>query len=409
MERHTWRELLLRQWASDEAGKAEVKDAWLFDLKLLAVKIKSKACLGFCYSIIRGPSNATVLAGSEARFNCTVSEGWVILIWLSNGNPVLTVINSQGAVETSDRFTSQNYTSSSGFTSELIIHKTQLSDSGKIECSIQQTSENGFAFLSVQVNGSLFIKNSTVTVKENKTVEIVCEAIGWAPAPDITWMTNDSFIDKSRYATQQNQGSNGLHNALSTLTLTPTDTEILTCLADIEALPNPQNASVTLIFVNSTLDNYYSEDNRSTWVIVLAIVLSFLGIVLLIIIIVVVVRCCCLKKKGSTYQNEIRKVSSEKNKDGDLQNRQRHGSENQGYIPEERWNTEQSPGIASLPPVSSKLTVPAGGLHTSSSRKVIILDSFFISAFAKVEVYTVFVVLPSGQTGGDVDIRWRHC
>uniref|UniRef100_A0A8B9IY06 Immunoglobulin superfamily member 5 n=1 Tax=Amazona collaria TaxID=241587 RepID=A0A8B9IY06_9PSIT len=282
--------------------------------------------LGFCYSIIRGPSNATVLAGLEARFNCTVSEGWVILIWLSNGNPVLTVLNSQGAVETSDRFTSQNYTSSSGFTSELIIHKTQLSDSGKIECSIQQTSENGFAFLSVQVNGSLFIKNSTVTVKENKTVEIVCEAIGWAPAPDITWMTNDSFIDKSRYATQQNQGSNGLHNALSILTLTPTDTEILTCLADIEALPNPQNASVTLIFVNSTL--------------------------------------------GSTYQNEIRKVSSEKNKDGDLQNRQRHGSENQGYIPEELWNTEQSPGIASLPPVSSKLTVPAGGLHTSSSRKV---------------------------------------
>ncbi|KAM9566619.1 immunoglobulin superfamily member 5 isoform 2-T2 [Guaruba guarouba] len=223
--------------------------------------------LGFCYSIIHGPSNATVLAGLEARFNCTVSEGWVILIWLSNGNPVLTVINSQGAVETSDRFTSQNYTSSNGFTSELIIHKTQLSDSGKIECSIQQTSENGFAFLSVQ-------------------------------------------------------------------------------------------------------ENYYSEDNRSTWVIVLAIVLSFLGIVLLIIIIVVVVRCCCLKKKGSTYQNEIRKLSSEKNKDGDLQNRQRHGSENQGYIPEELWNTKQSPGIDSLPPVPSKFTVPAADLHTSSSRKV---------------------------------------
>ncbi|XP_065533053.1 immunoglobulin superfamily member 5 [Lathamus discolor] len=326
--------------------------------------------LGFCYSIIRGPSNATVLAGLEARFNCTVSEGWVILIWLSNGNPILTVINSQGAVETSDRFTSQNYTSSNGFTSELIIHKTQLNDSGKIECSIQQTSENGFAFLSVQVNGSLFIKNSTLTVKENKTVEIVCEAIGWAPAPDITWMTNDSFIDKSSYATQQSQGSNGLHNALSTLTLTPMDTEILTCLADIEALPNPQNASVTIIFDNSTLENYYSEDNRSTWVIVLAIVLSFLGIVLLIIIIVVVVRCCCVKKKGSTYQNEIRKVSAEKNKGGDLQNRQRHGSENQGYIPEELWNTEQSPGVASLPPASSKFTVPAADLHISSSQKV---------------------------------------
>ncbi|NXT75473.1 IGSF5 protein, partial [Zapornia atra] len=253
--------------------------------------------LGFCYSIISGPTNATVLAGSEARFNCTVSAGWIILIWLSNGNPVLTVINSQGAVETSDRFTSQNYTSSSGFTSELIIRSTQLSDSGKIECSTQQPTDSSFAFLSVQVNGTLFIKNSTLTVKENKTIEIVCEALGWAPAPVITWMTNDSFIDNLRYVTKQSQGSNGLHNALSILTLTPTDTEILTCLADIEALPNPQNATVTVIFVNSTIENGYSEDNRSSWVIVLAVVLSFLGIVLLITIIVVVVRCCYLKKK----------------------------------------------------------------------------------------------------------------
>ncbi|KAM6310329.1 immunoglobulin superfamily member 5 [Aegotheles albertisi] len=326
--------------------------------------------LGFCYSIINGPTNVTVLAGSEARFNCTVSVGWVILIWLSNGNPVLTVINSQGAVETSDRFTSLNYTSSNAFTSEIIIHNTQLSDSGKIECSTQQPSENSFAFLSVQVNGSLFIKNSTLTVKENETVEIVCEALGWAPAPDITWMTNDSFIDKSRYVTQQSQGSSDLHNTLSILTLTPTDTEILTCLADIEALPNPQNASVTVVFVNSTTENEYSEENRSTWVIVLAVVLSIVGIILLIVIIVVVVRCCCLKKKESTYQNEIRKVTAEKKKDGDSENGQRHGSENLGYIPEELWNIEQIPRVSTLPPMSSKFTVPAADLHASSVPKV---------------------------------------
>ncbi|NXP07186.1 IGSF5 protein, partial [Thinocorus orbignyianus] len=205
-----------------------------------------------CYSIISGPTNATVLAGSEARFNCTVSDGWVILIWLSNGNPVLSISSSQGPFETSGRFTSQNYTDSNGFTSELIIRNTQLSDSGKVECSVQQ-ADTRFAFLSVQVNGSLAIKNNTLTVKENETIEIVCEALGWAPAPDIAWMTNDSFIDKSKYVTQYSQGSNGLHNALSILTLNLTDTEILTCLADIEALPNPQNATVTCIFVNSTL------------------------------------------------------------------------------------------------------------------------------------------------------------
>ncbi|XP_009904168.2 immunoglobulin superfamily member 5 [Dryobates pubescens] len=326
--------------------------------------------LGFCYSIIQGPTNATVLAGSEARFSCTVSLDWVILIWLSNGSPVLTVTSAQGAIGSSDRFTSQNYTSSNGVTLELIIHNAQLSDSGKIECSIQQFGESRFAFLSVQVNGSLFIKNSTLTVKENQTVEIVCEALGWAPVPDITWMTNDSFIDKSSYVTQESQGSNGLHNALSILTLTPTDTEILTCLADIEALPNPQNATVAVIFDSSAIENAYSEDNKNTWVVVVAVVLSFLGVVLLIVIIAVIVRYCCLKKKGSAYQDEIRKVSAEKKKAGDLENRQRHGSENQGYIPEERWNTEQTPGIASLPPMSSKFTVPAANLYASSVPKV---------------------------------------
>ncbi|PKK32877.1 immunoglobulin superfamily member 5 isoform X4 [Columba livia] len=223
--------------------------------------------LGFCYSIINSPENATVLAGSDARFNCTVSVGWLILIWLFNGNPVLTVINPQGAIETSDRFTSRNYTSSNGFTSELIIHNTQLSDSGKIECSTQQPNESSFAFLSVQ-------------------------------------------------------------------------------------------------------ENDYIEDSRSTWVIVLAVVLSVVGIVLLIIIIAVVVRCCCLKKKGSTYENEIRKVSAEKKKDGNLGNRQRHGSENQGYIPEELWNTEEDPRIYSLLPRYPKFTVRAEDLHTSSASKV---------------------------------------
>ncbi|XP_030325097.1 immunoglobulin superfamily member 5 isoform X2 [Calypte anna] len=282
--------------------------------------------LGFCYSIIEGPANATVLAGSEAHFNCTVSLGWVILIWLSNGIPVLTVISSQGPVVTSDRFTSQNYTSSNAFTSELIIHQTQMSDSGKIECSTQQPGGSSFAFLSVQVNGSLFITNSTLTVKENKTIDIVCEALGWAPAPNITWMTNDSSIDKSRYVTQHSQGSNDLHNALSILTLTPTDTEILTCLADIEALPSPQNASVTVIFVNPATE--------------------------------------------SIYQMEIRKAAAEKKKDADLEDRQRHGSENQGYIPEELWNAAKIPRVTFLAPMSSKFTVSDAGLYTSSVPKV---------------------------------------
>lgn len=43
-----------------------------------------------------------------------------------------------------------------------------------------------------------------------------------------------------------------------------------------------------------------------------------------------------------------RKVSAEKKKDGELESRQRNGSENLGYIPEELWNTEQSPSESKL-------------------------------------------------------------
>ncbi|XP_010216257.1 PREDICTED: immunoglobulin superfamily member 5 [Tinamus guttatus] len=334
------------------------------------ILLASLTDLGFCSSIITGPTNVTVLVGSEARFNCTVSLEWLILIWLSNGSPVLTVVNPQGAIITSDRFTSQNYTSTSGFTSELIIHDTRLSDSGKIECSTQQADESGSAFLWVQVNGSLFIKNSTFTVRENKTVEIVCEALGWAPAPDITWMTNDSFIDKSRYVTKQSQGSNGLHNAMSILTLTPTDTEIVTCLADIEALPSPQNATITVFFLDSTVESDYGENKTSTWIIVLAVIFSIIGFILLVFIIGIVVRCFCQKKKGSTYQNEIRKASAKKKNSGHLQNSQRDGGENHGYIPEEPTYTEHIPRIVSLPPMSSKFTVPDSDSYASSASKV---------------------------------------
>lgn len=97
----------------------------------------------------------------------------------------------------------------------------------------------------------MLIKDHNSTVRKNETIDIVCEALGWAPAPNMTWMINDSFVDKSRYVTNHSQGSNDLHNEGSTLTLTPMANETLTCLAYIEALPKPQNATVTLIVQDS--------------------------------------------------------------------------------------------------------------------------------------------------------------
>ncbi|XP_048350469.1 immunoglobulin superfamily member 5 isoform X5 [Sphaerodactylus townsendi] len=105
---------------------------------------------GFGFSIIEGPSNLTVLAGMEAHFNCTVSEGWQILIWLFEGQPVLSVTYPEKVIITDKSYGQKGYNKGTEFTSELIIYNVQLNNSGKIECSIQTTSGHEYAFLSVQ-------------------------------------------------------------------------------------------------------------------------------------------------------------------------------------------------------------------------------------------------------------------
>ncbi|XP_039376505.1 immunoglobulin superfamily member 5 isoform X4 [Mauremys reevesii] len=232
-----------------------------------AVLVMSSAVVGFGfgYSIINGPANATVLAGSEARFNCTVSQGWQIIIWLLNGNAVLTTTHLGGAVVTLDRFTQQNYTSGETFTSELIIHNVQQSDSGKIECSIQLGIPNSYAFLSVQENGN-------------------------------------------------------------------------------------------------------QEDSTRTRTIILAVTLS-VGFLLLIIIIFIIIYCC-LKNKESTYQKELRKVSTKKTNDGSVKTRRSSGNENSGYSPEDPVHTKQMPRIAPLPPVASNFHRPEEDLEVSSASEI---------------------------------------
>ncbi|XP_005885743.1 PREDICTED: immunoglobulin superfamily member 5 isoform X3 [Myotis brandtii] len=113
------------------------------------VIVAGLAAFGSSYQIIEGPKNATVLVGQEARFNCTVSRGWSLIMWALKGTVVLSV-TPMGVIITSNHFTSENYTEGDDFTSEMIIHDVQLSDAGHIKCSLQNSGREGSAFLSVQ-------------------------------------------------------------------------------------------------------------------------------------------------------------------------------------------------------------------------------------------------------------------
>lgn len=90
-----------------------------------------------------------MLVGWEASFNCTVLQGWKLIMWALNGMVVLSVTPKEPII-TNDRFTSVSYEEGGNFISEMIIHNVQPSDAGLIECRLQNSNLEGSAFLSVQ-------------------------------------------------------------------------------------------------------------------------------------------------------------------------------------------------------------------------------------------------------------------
>lgn len=119
------------------------------DVLAVLVILAELTVSGSSYKIIEGPRNVTVLKGSEARFNCTMTHGWKLIMWALNGIVELS-LTSQEPIITNNRFTSASYNSTDSFISEMIIHNVQLNDSGPVQCSLQNSNVFGSAFLSVQ-------------------------------------------------------------------------------------------------------------------------------------------------------------------------------------------------------------------------------------------------------------------
>ncbi|XP_062982681.1 immunoglobulin superfamily member 5 isoform X3 [Elgaria multicarinata webbii] len=220
---------------------------------------------GFSNYIIEGPQNVTILAGSDARFNCTVSEGWEIIIWLFDGNPKLSVLNNGRIIRPDNRYNQHGYKNGAVFTSELIIYDVQLNDSGQIKCSIQNEDDNNYAFLSVQESGT-------------------------------------------------------------------------------------------------------NEDWR-TRTIILAVVLSVVGLILLIVIILLII-CCCKRRKESNYQKELRKVSEKKPPDRNLETMSHSGKDNYGYSPEEQKHAEEMTRDPTCFPANSNIYSPKQDLKVSPPSEI---------------------------------------
>nr|XP_051693974.1 immunoglobulin superfamily member 5 isoform X2 [Oryctolagus cuniculus] len=317
------------------------------------VILAALAASGSSYQIIDGPKNLTVLAGSEARFNCTVSQGWRLIMWALNGTVVLSLTPSEPII-TNERFTSASYQVDGNFVSEMVIHDVQLNDSGRIRCSLQNSDLDATAFLQVQVMGDLHIPGDSLRVVEDEPCNVTCRASGWTPLPDISWEVGVPVSHSSYFSTPE---PGDLQSAVSILTLTPQGNGTLTCVATMRSVRADKTVSANLTVVPPPLGSIDKPGTSlPTWAIVLlAVSLSLL--LILIIVLIIIFCCCCVsgkEKKESSYQSEIRKsIQAKTNKETSEPNL-KSGNENRGYSSDE----PRTAGAASRPPRSGEVQVP---------------------------------------------------
>ncbi|KAM9252829.1 immunoglobulin superfamily member 5 isoform 2-T5 [Dugong dugon] len=270
----------------------------------LLVILAVLAASGSSYQILEGPKNATVLEGSEARFNCTVSQGWMLIMWALDGTVVLSLTRNEPII-TNSHFTSASYEVDGNFVSEMIIHDVQLSDAGRIKCSLQNSDRDASAFLSVQVMGTLLIPSSLV-VTEDEPCNVTCRAVGWVPLPDIAWEIGVPVSHSNYYSFPE---PDDLQSAVSILSLTPQGNGTLTCVANAKGLHLHKSVAVNLTVIEPPLE--------------------------------------------SSYQSEIRKSASVKTNKEMVETKIKSGNVNYGYSSEESKTAE----ISSLPPKPHELSV----------------------------------------------------
>ncbi|XP_045140765.1 immunoglobulin superfamily member 5 isoform X2 [Echinops telfairi] len=327
-----------------------MEDLWK-GIPTLLVILAGLAASGSSYQILEGPKNATVLEGSEARFNCTVSPGWKLIMWALNNTVVLSLTPKEPII-TNERFTSASYEVDGNFISEMIIHDVKLRDAGHIKCSLQNSDQDGSAFLSVQVMGELFIPSGNLEVTEDEPCNVTCLAVGWVPLPDIVWEINVpvSHSSYSSYPEPDNPQS-----AMSILSLTPKGNGTLTCVANAKGLQAHMSAAVNLTMAEPSL-GHLNESSLPTWAIILLAV-SFSLLLILIIILIIIFCCCCVSRednKESSYQSEIRKSANMKAKTESMETKT-SGNDNYGYSSDEPRTSKET---SALPPQYYELNVP---------------------------------------------------
>ncbi|KAL0183000.1 hypothetical protein M9458_022375, partial [Cirrhinus mrigala] len=77
------------------------------------------------------PLNAVVLRGSKARFNCSTTQPPSVMNLLVNDRLVITILEGNGVLNSTDRFSATNFTTPGDYKWEFAINNVQRGDAGK--------------------------------------------------------------------------------------------------------------------------------------------------------------------------------------------------------------------------------------------------------------------------------------
>ncbi|XP_036381014.1 immunoglobulin superfamily member 5-like [Megalops cyprinoides] len=269
------------------------------------------------------PENAAILRGTDARFNCSLSQSWVAMTWFLNSNYVLTITREHGPISNDGRYTAVNRSTDQSSKWEFILKNAQLNDSGLVSCEVQNV-ESKRANLSVQESGTVTILSGNVTAKRGQQATFQCLAQSWFPEPLVTWTFNGTDVDKGNYNTSS-VASGGLFSSTSTLSLPANHSAPVECLATVPALSMPQTSSVFLLVV--------PETPQRDQTVLIAVIVSVVAFALLVLLVIGIVFCCKRRKAAkSNYQEEVRKTRSINEKSATAGAAQ--GKDNLAYSPD---------------------------------------------------------------------------
>ncbi|XP_048853712.1 immunoglobulin superfamily member 5-like isoform X2 [Brienomyrus brachyistius] len=254
------------------------------------------------------PQMATVLRGANATFNCSVDQQWVVMSWLLNGNVVLTVTKDHGILSNDPRFTALNYSTGTLSIWEINILGVKRTDTGQVTCDVQNIQKVN-AQLSIQVSGTVDIPDMNKTATQGDLAYFQCSALGWYPAPTISWTVGGSIADADMYNISTLPAGQDLFNSTSTLGIVASNSIIVRCLAAVPALTTPLTSSAFLTVV--------ARPQQINLTVLIAVTVT-VGVVLLLVIVIVIVVCCYCQRKNSTHSRYEEDMRSRPDRDIEL-------------------------------------------------------------------------------------------